>query len=122
MRIMENNVKNADVQRYNEKMDNSNEMYKYMQVNIVHLQDDIARFTRKGYSQIQLQKLTDLHKICISIQDKVTYNEQLSESEIKAFEEINQYNTAKNTELIRIAIFTVIIAVVGTIIRFFTKQ
>ena len=107
--------------QYNKKMENSNEIYDYMKVNIIHLEEDIARFTRKGYSQSQLQKLTDLHKVCISIQDKVTYHRQLSENEIKAFEEINLYNTAKNTEMKRLVFLTIFIVIIGIVITLFIK-
>lgn len=114
-------MKNVNIQQYNEKMNNKNEVYNYMNINLVHLEEDIARYTRKGYSQLQLQKFFELQKNCIAIQDKVTYNERLSENEIKAFEDINLYNAAKNTEMKRIAIFTVIIAVAGTIITSLAK-
>jgi len=114
-------VKNINIQQYNLGTIGKNEIYNYMSVNLAHLEDDITRYTRKGYSQTQLQKFFELKKLCITIQDKVTYGVQLSENEIKSFEKIKLYNTAKNTEMKRIAVFTVIIAVVGTIITSLIK-
>lgn len=117
-------VKNIDmflIEQYNKDFQYGNAIYDYMKGNLIHLEEDINRFTKKGYSQFQLKKFTDLHAVCVSIQDKVTYRKPLAEHELKAFDDINRYNSAKNTEMKRLAVLTAIFAILGVVISFLFK-
>lgn len=115
-------MKNIDmsvVEQYNNKAIGGDIIYDFIKGNLIHLDEDIKRYSKKGYSQSEFMvKLKDLREMCVSIQDKVTFNKPLADCDIQAFDEINKYNTAKNSEMKRLAILTVVVVIVGGIISF----
>lgn len=118
------NIDNDLIELYNQNMncEASNVLYDYLQGNVVHLQEDIVRFAkRKGGSSFEAKRFSDLLEKCVAIQDKITYHLPLDERDIVHFGMINKYNSAKNLEFKRLALFTIAFAIFGLIVSIFFK-
>lgn len=110
------NISKEQLLKYNECFENKELLDKYLQLNMAHLQDDMRKY--KKYTSATNRMETLLHK-CSVLHLKVLNREVLDEEQMEFFEEMNNYNTAKNKELQRIGILAIVFSVIAVFTTFF---
>lgn len=116
-------MKNIDIsiiKEYNKNGTGSTEIYKFLQGNIIHLEEDITRFAKQN-KKLETNRFADLKEKCFLLQENITKKKQFEDSDLDMFDAINKYNTLKNIEMKRLAIFTGIVAIAGAILNFLFK-
>ncbi len=112
------NIEFEQLEQYNINFENKDILDRYMQVNMAHLQEDMRK-CKKYVSTFN--RLDALMKKCSEIHLKVLHKQKLEERHFEMFEEINNYNAAKNKELKIIAVLAVVFSIVAIFTTLFLQ-
>lgn len=112
------NIEIEELEQYNDDFKNRDSLDKYMQVNLAHLEDDLKKYGKQTHI---CNKIEIMIRYCSEIHLRILNREKLEEEHIKQFKEINDYNTAKNKEIKRIAILAVVFSILAIITSLFPK-
>lgn len=100
---------NKDVEDGVQTNENRDTIYNFLQVNIVHLEEDMKRF-RKESQLNNYHYLNNLREKAIKLQADFLSNKHIEPMAVK---ELNKYNNVKNKELVIIAIATAVLLIIA---------
>lgn len=117
-------MKNLDAsvfEQYNVDRTGKMAVYNYMKGNIVHLEEDIKKGKKAGVSEANLRQYKELLKVCVELQDKVTFSKPLDDNDRVSLELINRYNYAKNKQLEMQAFLLLVFILFSIVLSVFFK-